>query len=61
MAESKQLENQSPVTEPYYVVKAPDSYQLSKVVNQLIEEGWFPLGGPIYTNMWYQAMMKDEE
>ncbi|MFC1770178.1 hypothetical protein ACFLZI_03915 [Nitrospirota bacterium] len=51
MPESRQPENQSPLTEPYYIVKAPDSYQLSKVVNQLVEEGCFPLGGPIYTNM----------
>jgi Domain of unknown function (DUF1737) len=47
----------------YKIVEGTDTLVLEAKVNELIAEGWKPLGGPvaegqgIYEN-WYQAMIK---
>lgn len=49
----------------YHIVENSNTFQLSKIVNKLIKNGWQPYGGVSFTGQpeghYIQAMVKYEE
>ncbi len=43
----------------YKLVIGTSSEELARKVNELIKEGWKPIGGVAVDNVCYQAMIKD--
>lgn len=48
----------------YIIVNDVHDFELAQTVNSMIEQGWRPLGGPIYRGMgitqrWHQALIRN--
>ena len=42
----------------YRIVRGQNLNHLEDLVNQGVEEGWVPAGGPFYNGGWFQAVVK---
>jgi membrane protease subunit (stomatin/prohibitin family) len=44
----------------YVLVVGSSALELAKKVNEMIKEGWKPIGGVAVDNVCYQAMIKEQ-